>query len=109
MAQEMQVNLANLSAPEGSRKDRIRRGRGTGSGLGKTAGRGGKGQTARSGKGRPIGFEGGQTPLQRRLPKYGFKAPFRREYDVINVYVLESGCENGETIDPAKLIEKGLI
>src|SRR5271168_4298937 len=109
MAQEMQISLANLQPAEGSRKERIRRGRGIGSGLGKTAGRGGKGQTARSGKGRPKGFEGGQTPLQRRLPKYGFKSPFKRYFDVINVFALESQFASGETVDLAKMVEKGLI
>lgn len=109
MAQDMQVGLSNLTAVEGARKERVRRGRGTGSGLGKTAGRGGKGQTARSGKGRPKGFEGGQTPLQRRLPKYGFKNPFRKIYDVVNVHSLESVFVAGDSIDPEKLLEKGLI
>ena len=109
MPQEMQHTLANLEAPKGSRKDRIRRGRGTGSGLGKTAGRGGKGQTARSGKGRPMGFEGGQTPLQRRLPKYGFRNPFKRYYDIVNLFALETTFANGDVVDPTKLLEKGLI
>ncbi len=70
MGQEMDLHLGNLVANEGSRKTRHRVARGLGSGWGKTAGRGGKGQTARSGKGRPRNFEGGQTPLARRLPKW---------------------------------------
>lgn len=109
MPQEMSVSLSNLEAPEGSRKERVRRGRGLGSGLGKTAGRGGKGQTARSGKGRPKGFEGGQTPLYRRLPKYGFKNPFKRYFDVVNVFALDSHFNNGDVVDQAKLVEKGLL
>ena len=109
MAQDMQFGLSNLTAVEGARKERVRRGRGTGSGLGKTAGRGGKGQTARSGKGRPKGFEGGQTPLQRRLPKYGFKNPFRKVFTVVNLSALEATFSNGETVDGASLVAKGLI
>jgi large subunit ribosomal protein L15 len=109
MAQEMQINLGNLQRAEGSRKERIRRARGTGSGLGKTAGRGGKGQTARTGKGRPRGFEGGQMPLYRRLPKFGFNNPFRRHFDVVNIFALESTFADGDVVDPAKLAEKGLI
>jgi large subunit ribosomal protein L15 len=109
MPQEASLTLANLEAPEGSRSKRVRRGRGIGSGLGKTAGRGGKGQTARSGKGRPRGFEGGQTPLARRLPKYGFKSPFRKVFEVVNVSILDSHFENGETVDVEKLHAKGLI
>jgi large subunit ribosomal protein L15 len=109
MAQGMTVTLGNLESPDGSRKERVRRGRGIGSGLGKTAGRGGKGQTARSGKGRPRGFEGGQTPLARRLPKWGFNSPFRKEFDVVNVFALDAAFSDGEVVDAAKLVEKGLI
>ena len=110
MAQEAaEIHLGNLSAPEGSRKERTRRARGLGSGLGKTAGRGGKGQTARRGKGRPRGFEGGQMPLYRRLPKFGFNNPLRIQYDVINVFALDSHFSNGDTVEPAKLHEKGLL
>ena len=106
MAQEMQINLGNLQRADGSRKERVRRGRGTGSGLGKTAGRGGKGQTARTGKGRPRGFEGGQMPLYRRLPKFGFNNPFRRHFDVVNIFALESTFAEGDVVDPSKLAEK---
>jgi len=109
MGQEMDLHLGNLVAPEGSRKVRHRVARGLGSGWGKTAGRGGKGQTARAGKGRPRNFEGGQTPLARRLPKWGFKSPNRLVFEVINVGLLESHFEAGATVDHAKLIEKGLI
>lgn len=109
MAQDLDVNLGNLTAVEGARQKRIRRARGLGSGLGKTAGRGGKGQTARAGKGRPRGFEGGQTPLARRLPKWGFKNPSRKVYDVLNLELLEKHFEAGGTVDLPKLVEKGLI
>jgi len=109
MAQEAEVHLGNLSRPEGSRKERIRRGRGIGSGLGKTAGRGGKGQTARSGKGRPRGFEGGQMPLYRRLPKWGFKNPFKKHFEVVNLFALDANFADGDKVDAAALVEKGLI
>jgi large subunit ribosomal protein L15 len=109
MAQDQQFHLGNLVASEGSRKERIRRGRGIGSGLGKTAGRGGKGQTARSGKGRPRGFEGGQSPLVRRLPKFGFNSPNKVCFDVININALDSHFQNGDTVTPTQLIEKGLV
>lgn len=109
MPHEMPVDLSNLSSVPGARKERIRRGRGSGSGLGKTAGRGGKGQTARSGKGRPRGFEGGQSPLVRRLPKFGFHSPFKVYYDVVNVLSLENRFETGDTVDPTSLADKGLV
>ena len=109
MPQEMSVTLGNLERPEGSRKNRFRKGRGLGSGNGKTAGRGGKGQTARAGKGRPKGFEGGQTPLQRRLPKFGFRSPFKKHFDVVNINSLEFCFAAGDVVDAANLVEKGLI
>lgn len=109
MSTEAIINLGNLVAPAGSRKTRVRRGRGIGSGLGKTAGRGGKGQTARSGKGRPKGFEGGQTPLQRRLPKFGFTRAFRKVFAVVNVAALEVHFSVGDTVDFEKLVETGLV
>ena len=74
------MDLSNLSPAPGSRKTRKRLGRGPGSGIGKTSGRGHKGRGARSGGNTPPGFEGGQMPLQRRLPKRGFRNPFRREF-----------------------------
>lgn len=107
--QEAEVSLSNLQAPDGSRTKRVRRGRGLGSGLGKTAGRGGKGQTARTGKGRPKGFEGGQMPLYRRLPKWGFKNPFRKHFEVVNIFALDTHFSDGDTVDAAKLVDKGLI
>lgn len=109
MAQEAELNLSNLEASPGARKERVRKGRGIGSGLGKTAGRGGKGQTARAGKGRPIGFEGGQMPLHRRVPKWGFKNRFKEHFDVVNLSALESQFSAGDTVDPQKLVEKGLL
>lgn len=109
MGQEIDLNLGNLVANEGARKPRHRVARGLGSGWGKTAGRGGKGQTARAGKGRPRNFEGGQTPLARRLPKWGFKSPNRMVYEVVNVGTLESHFDAGATVDYEKLVEKGLV
>lgn len=106
---EMNIDLGNLQNVPGARKERVRRGRGTGSGLGKTAGRGGKGQTARSGKGRPRGFEGGQMPLVRRLPKFGFKNPFRRQYEVVNVSTLEASFQSGDVVEPSTLFAKGIL
>jgi len=109
MSQEMDLHLGNLVAKEGARTTRHRVARGLGSGWGKTAGRGGKGQTARSGKGRPRNFEGGQTPLARRLPKWGFNSPNRVVFEVVNVGTLDSHFESGATVDHAKLVEKGLV
>jgi large subunit ribosomal protein L15 len=100
--------LSKLAPPKGSRKKRTRVGRGPGSGVGKTAGRGGKGQTARTGGTVPRGFEGGQMPLQRRLPKRGFKNPFRKEWVTVNVGRLDV-FENGTVVDLAALIASGLI
>ncbi len=80
------MDLSNLRAPEGANRARKRIGRGPGSGTGKTAGKGHKGQKARTGHhGIPSWFEGGQMPLQRRVPKRGFKNPFREEYEVVNL------------------------
>lgn len=109
MGQELDLHLGNLVASEGSRKTRHRVARGLGSGWGKTAGRGGKGQTARAGKGRPRNFEGGQTPLARRLPKWGFKSPNKAHFEVVNVGMLDTHFEAGATVDHEKLVEKGLI
>lgn len=82
------MRLHELKPAAGSRKPKTRRGRGLGSGLGKTAGRGHKGQKARSGGSIRPGFEGGQIPLQRRLPKRGFSNPFRVEFEVVNLGAL---------------------
>lgn len=83
------MNLHTISPAEGAVKEKKRLGRGIGSGLGKTSGKGHKGQLARSGGGTRPGFEGGQMPLYRRLPKRGFNSPFKKEYNVINVRDLE--------------------
>ncbi len=83
------MSLNQLKAPPGAKRERKRVGRGQGSGLGKTAGRGGKGQKARSGNMHFEGFEGGQMPLQRRLPKFGFINPFRKEFEEVQVADLD--------------------
>jgi len=101
------MKLNELRPPKGAVKKRHRIGRGVGSGNGKTAGKGDKGQKARSGYSRAIYSEGGQTPLTRRLPKRGFTNNFRVEYTVINVSVLENLTE--DVITPDVLYSKGLI
>ena len=102
------MELSNLRPAEGSRQsDNFRKGRGHGSGNGKTAGKGHKGQKARSGAPRP-GFEGGQMPLYRRLPKRGFKNRNTKEIVAINVSTLER-FENGATVDVAALREAGVV
>ena len=101
-------DLSNLSPAKGSNKKKKRIGRGPGSGLGKTAGKGHKGQKARKGGGVAPGFEGGQMPLYRRLPKRGFKNPFRKEFNPINLDGL-SKFEAGTTITPELLDKAGLI
>ncbi|MEK7700327.1 MAG: 50S ribosomal protein L15 [Planctomycetota bacterium] len=90
------------------RKRKKRVGRGRGSGMGKTSCRGGKGATARSGNETSIQFEGGQTPLFRRLPKRGFNNPFKKKYAIVNVKDLAQ-FEEGTKVDGEKLIEVGLI
>ena len=102
------MDLSNLIIPEGSRKKRKRVGRGAGSGRGKTCGRGHKGQKSRSGAKIKPGFEGGQMPLIRRLPKRGFKNPNRIEYAVVNVEKLNVFQPN-EEVFPEKLFQTGLI
>ena len=101
-------SLSNLKRPKASWHRKKRVGRGQGSGLGKTAGRGGKGQKARTGNMRFEGFEGGQSPLQRRLPKFGFTAPNRKEFAVVNVGQLES-FDAGATVDETALRNAGLV
>jgi large subunit ribosomal protein L15 len=100
------MSLNRLKAPKGAHRPKKRVGRGQASGLGKTAGRGGKGQKARSGNMRFEGFEGGQMPLQRRLPKFGFNNVFRRELEEVKVGDLQglSGV-----LDPAALKAAGLV
>ena len=103
------MNLSNLQPAEGSKHSDYRRGRGHASGNGKTAGKGHKGQKARSGGGVRIGFEGGQMPLARRIPKRGFKNHFAKEYTVLNVSALNEKFEAGEAVNAATLYEKGLV
>lgn len=102
------MRLGNLSPAEGAVTSKKRLGRGIGSGLGKTSGKGHKGQWARSGGGVRPGFEGGQMPLIRRIPKRGFNNHFRKEYSVVNLSVLDT-FEAGAVVDIAVLNEKGLI
>ena len=102
------VTLHSLKAPVGSHRDRRRKGRGPGSGLGKTAGRGGKGQTARSGGSTRPGFEGGQMPLIRRIPKRGFTNPFKQIAQVVNVRQLGTLAE-GIEVTPDTLFGAGLV
>jgi large subunit ribosomal protein L15 len=97
------MGLENLLIPPGSRKGRKRLGRGNGSGLGTTAGRGTKGQKARAGKKIRRGFEGGQMPLYRRVPKRGFTNFCRKEYAIVNVGDLEKKFQTGTTITPENL------
>ncbi|HDP24216.1 MAG TPA: 50S ribosomal protein L15 [Deltaproteobacteria bacterium] len=102
------MNLSNLKPAPGSRKKSKRVGRGNASGHGNTSGRGAKGQKARSGGAVPPYFEGGQMPIYRRLPKRGFKNPFRKEYGVINLADLRD-FEANSVIDYKTLREKGKI
>jgi len=102
------LSLSNLSPQKGSTKQRKRLGRGPGSGHGKTAGRGHKGFKARSGSGVKPGFEGGQMPLQRRLPKRGFNNIFRKEFAVVNVKDLDK-LEAGAKVDRQALVAAGFI
>ena len=102
------MKLHELKPAEGATTAAKRLGRGTGSGLGKTSGKGHKGAKARSGGGKGPGFEGGQIPLARRIPKRGFTNKFRTEYVAINVSRLEI-FEDGMVVSPAELIEYGII
>ncbi|MFB9757926.1 MULTISPECIES: 50S ribosomal protein L15 [Bacillaceae] len=102
------MKLHELKPAEGSRKVRNRVGRGTGSGNGKTAGKGHKGQNARSGGGVRLGFEGGQTPLFRRLPKRGFTNIGRKEYAIVNLDALNR-FEDGTEVTAELLLETGVI
>ncbi len=102
------MKLHELKPTEGSRQERKRKGRGIGSGNGKTAGKGHKGQNARSGGGVRLGFEGGQTPLFRRLPKRGFTNINRKEFAIVNLDVLNR-FEEGTEVTPELLIETGVV
>jgi len=102
-------NLSNIRPNEGAHRPRKRVGRGPGSGLGKTSGRGHKGQKARAGHKKSPWFEGGQTPLYRRLPKRGFYNPFRVSYQLVNLEALEKAFSDGDEVSPESLRAKGLI
>lgn len=101
-------SLSNLRPPAGSRHRKVRVGRGMGSKMGKTAGRGNKGGKSRSGFRHRRGFEGGQMPLHRRLPKRGFNNAFGHDYSIVNLTSL-AGFAAGETVTPERLRELGLV
>src|SRR3982750_2173639 len=105
----MAIGLDNLRAPKGATHKKKRVGRGPGSGLGKTAGRGEKGQKSRSGYSAKIGFEGGQMPLHRRLPKRGFTNIFKKEWIEISLSALEQNFAANEEVTPEVLHHRGLI
>lgn len=105
----MPIGLHNLEAPAGANKGKKRVGRGPGSGHGKTSTRGHKGQKSRSGYSSMRGFEGGQMPLHRRLPKRGFTNIFKKEWTEINLRTLENRFESGETVTPELLVERGVV
>ena len=102
------MKLSELKPADGARKDKTRVGRGTGSGCGKTSGRGHKGQKSRSGGGVRPGFEGGQMPIYRRLPKRGFKNIWRKEYAEVNVSSLNI-FDDDTTVDAVALVEIGIL
>ena len=104
----MKHTLSNLKPPRGSRHRKVRVGRGMGSKMGKTSGAGNKGQQSRRGYSRRAGFEGGQMPLHRRLPKRGFSSPFPKEFAVVNIEALNS-FSAGETVTPEALAGKGIV
>lgn len=103
------MKLHDLAPASGSTKERKRIGRGPASGQGKTAGKGHKGQKARAGRGMRAGFEGGQMPLQRRIPKRGFNNIFATEMAIVNVATLDKCFNDGETVTVEALLEKGII
>jgi large subunit ribosomal protein L15 len=104
----MESTLSNLKPPRGSRHRKVRVGRGMGSKMGKTSGAGNKGQQSRRGYSRRPGFEGGQMPLHRRLPKRGFSQPFRKSFAVVNVESLNAFAA-GETVTPESLSGLGIV
>ena len=104
----MEATLSNLRPPKGSRHRKVRVGRGMGSKLGKTAGAGNKGQQSRTGYSMRRGFEGGQMPLHRRIPKRGFHNPFGREMAIINVAALNA-FSKGDVVTPELLLERGIL
>ena len=103
------MKLHELAPAAGSTKENFRKGRGAGSGNGKTAGKGHKGQNARSGGGVRPGFEGGQIPLSRRLPKRGFNNVFAKEYAIVNVETINGAFEDGAVVNAETLVEKGIV
>ncbi|MBR1811547.1 MAG: 50S ribosomal protein L15 [Clostridia bacterium] len=103
------MKLHELAPAAGSKKDVKRVGRGPASGQGKTAGKGHKGQKARAGRGPRPGFEGGQMPLQRRVPKRGFNNIFAKEIAIVNLADLDARFADGDVVDVAALIEAGLV
>ncbi|MBI4852623.1 MAG: 50S ribosomal protein L15 [Acidobacteria bacterium] len=105
----MSLGLHNIGVPKGANKAKKRVGRGPGSGHGKTSARGNKGQKSRSGYSSMRGFEGGQMPLHRRLPKRGFTNIFKKEWNEVNLALIEKVFQNGETVTPDLLVEKGVI
>jgi large subunit ribosomal protein L15 len=104
----MKPTLSNLKPPRGSRHRKVRVGRGMGSKMGKTSGAGNKGQQSRRGYSRRAGFEGGQMPLHRRLPKRGFSSPFPKEFAVVNVESLNAFAA-GDTVTPDLLAGRGIV
>ena len=102
------MDLSSLHPSPGAKKERKRLGRGPGSGLGKTSGKGHKGKGSRSGGNTPPGYEGGQMPLSRRLPKRGFRNPFREEFSIINLGSLER-FSSGSTVDISTLRDAGVV
>ncbi len=103
------MDLSRLAPASGAVRKRKRVGRGPGSGQGKTAGKGHKGRRARSGGTSPPGYEGGQMPLARRLPKRGFRNPFRRDYAVVNLDQLERAFDSQAVVSPEGLSERGIV
>ncbi len=103
------MSLSNLKPAEGSKKNKKRVGRGHGSGQGTQAGRGHKGAQSRSGYKQKRGFEGGQMPLHRRIPKRGFHNPFRVEYAVVNLDMLAERFDAGTVVTPELLVERGIV
>jgi large subunit ribosomal protein L15 len=103
------LKLNDIQAPAGANREKKRRGRGSASGQGKTGGRGTKGQKARSGGSVPPWFEGGQMPLNRRLPKRGFTNIFKKHYQLVNLDQLEKRFEAGQSVNGETLAEAGLV
>jgi large subunit ribosomal protein L15 len=103
------MDLSNLKPAAGAKRGRKRVGRGPGSGLGKTAGRGHKGQKSRTGYSRRFGFEGGQMPLVRRIPKRGFTNVFRTPNQIVHLHQLEAAFEDGAVVSLESLAERGLV